>query len=274
MIDAKNNRLKDGSWNKIKSYWNYIWDDIYAAQVWRWLIDWARPVSGYWEITTTWVVTNQIIHPIAIWTWISVPAETWVQMTLVSSSAQDDKDWWTWIQSMEIHYLDVNLESQIEIIELEWATPVTTDATDMRFIQCMHLKTFWTWKAAAWNISAKNWATTYSYVEAWARRCSSSARRVPKGKRLLIKALYWGSSSWTAAASVTVRLVATAIEDVDLTEDAITFPHAAVSAQDGSISLVLDMPLSFPEWVIIAMECTWYKWATINGGYVWYFENA
>jgi len=270
----ENNGLYNEEWRWVKTYADYIWDDIYAAQVWRWLIIWATPVSWYWELITSWSVNNHLIWPLNWTPNLAVPPSPWVQMTIVSTSSDDDKDNWTWIRSMEIHYLDWNLDSQSETIELEWTVSVTTIATDIRFIQCMHISTYWDDKNAIWNITASNWWTIYSYIKAWDRRCASSARRVPRGKRFVLKALYWWSASWTAAASITIRLVTTFIEWHDYSEAALTIPQAAISAQDWSESLMLDMPISFPEWVIVAMEASWDKWAIINGGYIWYFENV
>jgi len=273
MIDAKNNRLKDGVWNKIKSHWDYISDDIYASEVSRWNVSWAQPFAAYWElITSTWRA-NHLVWPKDNSPALAVPDEAWVQMTLASNNAADDKDAWTWIRSLHIHYLDWDLNVQTELIDLEGLTTVTTTATDIRFIQCMHIATVWSARQAVWNISATNAWTTYSYVLAWSRRCSSSARRVPAWKRLMIKSLYAGATSGTAAARVTVRLVTTNILDYDYTEDALTIPQAAISFQDGSEALVLDQPFPVPAWVVVAFETTCDKAASITAWFVWYIED-
>jgi len=268
--------LDNGNWETIRARWNvsgYIWDDAYAADVSRWKVAWARPFSAYWELIASAWRTNHLIWPLDESPDLVVPDAAGVQMSIVSDDAADDKDAWTWIRSLHIHYLDVNLDSQVEEIEMEWLTPVTTIATDMRFIQCIHIWEFWSAKSAVWNISATNAGTTYSYILAWSRRCSSSARRVPAWKRLMIKSIYAGATSGTAAARVTMRLVMTYIEWHDYTEEAITIPQAAISFQDWSEALVLDQPFPVPEWVVVAFEATSDKGASMTAWFVWYLED-
>jgi len=269
--------LDNGNWETIRARWNingYTWDDAYAADVSRWKVPWAEPFSAYWElITSTWR-TNHLVWPLDNTPNLSVPDVAGVQMTLVSDDAEDDKDAGDWIRSLHIHYLDWDLNAQVEELELEWVTPVTTIATDIRFIQCMHIWEFWSAKSAVWNISATNTWTTYSYILVWSRRCSSSARRVPAWKRLMIKSMYAGATSGTAAARVTVRLVTTWIAHHDYTEDALTIPQAAISFQDWSEALVLDQPFPVPAWVVIAFETTCDKAASITAWYIWYLEDV
>jgi len=273
MIDAKSNRVKDSLWNEVKSHLGYLWDDLYAAEIARWNVTWAKPISAYWELEASSGVTNHLVYPVVGVPNLAVPPSPWVQMTLVSDNAADDKDAWTWIRSVEIHYLDWDLNEQAETVELEGLTSITTIATDIRFIQCMHIATVWSWKKAAWNISATHSAIIYSYILEWKNRCESSARRVPAWKRLMIKSIYAGAASGTAGARATVRLFTTVLESHDFTEEAIMFPQAWISFQDTSTTLVLDQPIPIPAWAVVWFQVTTDKWAIVNAWFVWYLEN-
>lgn len=88
-------------------------------------------------------------------------------------------------------------------------TPVDTSASDIRFVQCVHAEELGSGKAAAGNITLSHSGTNYAVIATGKRRCESSFRRVPAGKRLMIKSMYAGSSSGSAAASSIVRFVMT-----------------------------------------------------------------
>src|SRR5512139_3268256 len=124
----------------------------YATAVARGDVLNAEPFGGYGELTTAGAVNNQIIWPDGVYT---IPPAAGVQMSLVSTSASDGVAG-TGIRSLDIHYLDNTLTPQIETVVLNGLTPVLTVATNIRFIQCMHMITFGTGKAAAGVITATN----------------------------------------------------------------------------------------------------------------------
>jgi len=229
--------------------------------------------NSYGELDTGGAVTNHIVWPLAGNPDLRVPASPGVQMSIVSTSTADDIAG-TGIRTLHMHYLDASLNAQDEEIELDGTNPVTSIATDVRFIQCMHIGEFGTGKEAAGNISASNGGVTYSYLKAGNRRCLSSAKRVPAGKILMIAQMYAGSASGAADAIATVKLVLTAIGLHDYTEDEITIPQAGISVQDGSESLNLKPPLAVPEGLVVAFETTTDKAALVTAGFLGYLIDA
>lgn len=229
----------------------------------------AQPYGSYGQYTATGAITDQIIWPDGVY---SVPPATGVQMTLVSTSTGDAAGQ-TGIQSVHIHYLDNLLYERTETLALNGTTPVTTVATNIRFIQCMHMATYGSNKKAVGIISATNGGNTYSQIAAGSKRCASSVRMVPKGKRLFVNALSAGASSGTAAASVLVKFVATYLEGHDYTADSVFLPYSSTALQDSAESIVLPVPVSFTEGIAVGMMCTTDKAATIVGSWFGWLET-
>lgn len=223
----------------------------------------AQPYSSYGELVTIGAVTNQIIWPAGTYL---LPPPAGVQMSLVSTSANDTAAG-TGIRSVDIHYLDNLLAEQTETVVLNGLTPVLTVATNIRFIQCLHMATFGSGKVAAGLITASNGGTTYAQITAGSVRCSSSVRMVPAGKRLYVNGLVGGSSSGTAAASAIIRLCATAFDGHDYAVDSVFIPLAAATAQDTSISLSLNTPMSFEAGTAVGLQVTVDKAATVVGAW-------
>lgn len=259
--------------NPVLYYNGYANDDIYAAQVARGNVTGANSVNSFGELKITGSVTDHVIHPSIIGNTINVPPEAGLQLSFQSTSSNDTSGG-TGINSIHIHYLDGNLDQQEEILTLNGTTGVNTVATDIRFVQCIHIQTVGSNGSAAGDITGTNGGLIYTAIVQGKRRCSSSARRVPNGKRLMVKNLYAGSASATADTRTTIRFVTTYIEGHDFTEDGILFPQAGISLQNSSEALVLDKPFMIPSGVIVALETTANKAATINGGFIGYFENA
>jgi len=183
----------------------------------------------------------------------SIPADTGVQMTISSTSA-DDAAGGTGIQAVHVHYLDGNLDEKSEVVPLNGLTGVTTTATDIRFIQCMHIDEVGTGLKAAGVISAVNSAVTYAQIAAGKVRCSSSARMVPRGKRLLVYGAFAGAKSATADGGFILRLASTEIEGHKFTSPRfILFPHLAIPIQDSSIGGRFDIPFPVSEGQVVAI---------------------
>jgi len=250
--------------------------DRYENHVARGIIEGARIVNAFGEIDALAGTTNHIIWPLQADPTLNIPSPAGEQIEFVSTSAQDAAGG-TGITTVQMHYLDGNLDPANEEIPLNGLTPVRSQATDVRFIQCLHMDGYGGTRTAEGNISAYeigDATNIYSYIAAGSKRCSSSARRVPRGKILFVKALWGGVSSGTAAARGTIRLVTTYLEGHDYTEDGITMPQAGISLQDASVTLTLDQPLPVPPGVVVAMETTVDKDATVNGGWAGWWENA
>lgn len=222
--------------------------------------------SSYGELETSGGVTNHLIWPNG--PDLNVPDQTTgVQMTFESTSANDDKDAGTGARGIEIHYLDVNLNQREELILLEGITPVLTTATDIRFINEMHIQTYGSLKQTAGVVTAKNAGITFGHIAANKIRNSSSARMVPKDYHLRISAMYGGSVSGTSAAKAIVRFFATVLEGHDHTEAGLMIPYAAVGSQDTSLSINSIPTFPFGEGLIVGFQCDTDKAAIITAGF-------
>jgi len=205
----------------------------------------------------------------------AIPAATGVQMTLASTDANDTAAG-TGIQSVHIHYLDANLDERDEIVTLNGVTGVPTVATDIRFIQCMHINTVGTGLKAAGIISATNGGVTYSQIALGKNRCSSSARMVPRKKRLLIYGAFAGAKSATSAGGFIIRLASTEIEGHSfVSPQFVLFPSLGIPVQDGSIPGIFAVPFPVSAGNVVAItESAPDKAGTVAASWFGVLENA
>lgn len=234
----------------------------------------AVPFSAYGERIATGAETSRVVWPNG--TFI-IPSSSGIQIAISSDSANDAAAG-TGMRSVHIHYLQaVTLEEKTEVVTLNGVTPVNTVATDIRFIQCMHMVEYGTGKVAAGNISAKDTGgtNTYSYISAGTKRCSSSARMVPGGKVGYVMGAVGGSISSTADAGVILRMGTSYFEGHDYTDDAVLIDNVAIPIQNSSIAYRFPMPLGpIPEGTIIGILGQTDKAATIGASWFGWYENA
>lgn len=202
-----------------------------------------------------------------------LPAAAGVQMSVVSTSANDTAAG-TGIRTVDIHYLDANLAEQMETVTMNGTTPVLTVATNIRFIQCMHMVTYGTGKSAAGTITASNGGQSYSEIAAGKVRCSSSVRMVPAGKRLLVDVVYGGSVSVTADASVIMEIVTSNFGGHDYAADSIFFPTGAAAFQATSGGTTIPCPIPFEAGSAFGLYYESDKAATIVGFWSGRLENV
>lgn len=245
----------------------------FLTAVGRGEIDWASPFSGYGQYVSTGPVTNHVIWPDGTFT---LPPAGGLQMSIVSTSANDDgSPLGTGVQTIDIHYVDANLIPQTENVIMNGITPVLTIATNIRFIQCVHIRTAGTLKSAAGVITITNSAVIYSQIDAGSRRCSSTARMVPAGKRLFVSGATGGSISGTAAAGAIVKISASYFDGHDLTSQGVFMPFGSISMQDMSVAYTFPIPAGpFPAGTVVLMEVTVDKAAIITGNWYGWLENA
>lgn len=269
---TENNRLKVAT-NEIGSQdsaIHYPVYDTFPVQVARGLVSGAQPIGSYGERTTAGAETNRIIWPNGVFT---LPDAAGVQMSIVSTSANDAAAG-TGIQTIEIHYLDEDLIEKTEIVTLNGLTPVLTTATNIRFINCMHIQTYGANAYAAGDITASNGGTTYSQISTNETRCTSSARMIPAGKRAFLAGASAGSVSGTAATSAVVRIVATELDNHQYIDPLIFIPFGSVGIQDTSESFNFPVPLPFSAGSVIAMSATVDKAATVTGSWFGWLEDV
>lgn len=180
------------------------------------------------------------------------PPSTGIQMEIVSSDAADTLTTGANIWQIELHYLDAAGDEQVEIVDLGGLTPVNTDATDIRFVQCLHIWNHGGNPVSAGNISLRSvgGATTYSYIPAGQTRCASSARMVPRGKIAYVTGAIGASASGAAKRAI-LRIHSNAIDGDVVNGGDIFFPQGTSITQDNSTASPFDPPLPFPEFSII-----------------------
>lgn len=240
-----------------------------AVNISRGRVSGSTPFYGYGEKTTA-GADSGVLWPNGAFVF---PAAAGVQMSIVSTSANDTAAG-TGIQTLDIHYLDANLAEQVETVTMNGTTPVLTVATNIRFIQCMHMATFGSGAAAAGNISATNGGNTHSYVAAGDVRCTSSVRMVPTGKRLIVHDVFAGSSSGTAGASVIIRAATPTFAGHDFTTSSVFIPMASAAYQDNSSGLSFTCPLVFTAGQSFGLIFETDKAATVVGSWFGWLENA
>lgn len=235
----------------------------------RGLVTGAEPFGSFGKRTAIGAVTLQILWPDGT---MVLPASTGVQLSVVSTSASDTAAG-TGIRTVDIHYLDANLAPQTETVTLNGTTPVLTVATNIRFVQCMHMITYGTGKVAAGTISATDGANVVSQIAIGEIRCTSSTRMVPAGKKLFVKSLYASTIS-PGSSETTVAFGATQFEGHDYSADSIFMPFAQTGFQDTGLTLQLDVPLVFTEGTAVGLLYTQTSTATVTGGWFGWLENA
>lgn len=241
----------------------------YPVNVSRGVITGAQPFYGYGRKTTS-GADSGVLWPNGAFVF---PSSAGVQISIVSTSANDTAAG-TGIRTLEVHYLDANLAEKFETITMNGTTPVLTVATNIRFIQCMHMVTFGSGLSAAGNISASNAGNTHSYIAAGDTRCTSSVRMVPAGKRLIIHDVYAGSVSGAAAAVTTVNAATPSFEGHDYTTSNLFMPLASAAFQDNSSGISIECPLIFTEGQSFGFTFTTDKVATVVGQWFGWIEKA
>ena len=232
----------------------------------------AKPMGSFGERAALAGESNRVIWPNGVF---SLPAATGVQMTIVSTSANDDVDAGTGIRTIEMHYLDANLAERHEVIELQGLTSVLTDAIDIRFIQCMHVQTYGAVPAtAAGNITAKNAGITYSQISAGDLRCTSSARMVPADRYLFVAGAIGSAVSGTAAAKAQIRIAATELDEHQYLDPFILIPFGTIGVQDLSEAYTFPVPLRFSPGTVVAMTVTTDKDANVSGSWFGWLEEV
>lgn len=238
----------------------------------------AQPVAVTGTITVTGAVTDVMIWPGSTVKDPSVAPVGGVQMTLVSTSAQDGPAG-TGIRTLRFNYLDADLNPQSEIVTLNGLTPVVTVATNVRWVGDLTGLTFGSDKHAAGDITVTNGGTRYKLLEFGARATRSTAFRVPAGKRLIIHSLFAGACSGTAAAKVQASLVASVIGNLDGTVDrfedvGMLFRQGTIELQDNTTTLADGALAALPPGSILGFRTTTDKGATISAGFYGWLEDV
>jgi len=243
-----------------------------GVQIARGNVSGAKPFGSFGELTTVSADVNRIIWPNGVF---KIPNQAGITVDIVSSDI-NDADGGTGVNSIEVHYLDVNLEEQAVIILLDGTTPIVSAIAGVRFINCMHIQTTGTpGQGAVGNIKAYVGAQTYSEIAAGDVRCASSARMVPANKRAMVAGIVGSAISGTAAARALVQVVATELDNHQYIDQELFIPFGSIGLQDSSEGFILPVPLTFKAGTIIAMLLkNTDKAATITADWFGWLEDA
>ena len=243
-----------------------------GIQIARGQLSGAKPEGSFGELTTTGADANKIVWPGGAF---KIPNQAGINIDIVSSSVNDTSAG-SGVRTIEVHYLDINLEEQAVIIPLTGTTPIVNAITGVRFINCMHIQTVGTpGQGATGDIKAYIGAQNYSFIKTGDVRCSSSARMVPKGKRTMVAGLVGSAISGTAAARSLIQIVATELDQHQYIDQELFMPFGSIGLQDSSEGFNLPVPLPFKEGTIIALLLkTTDKAALITGDWFGWIEDA
>lgn len=230
----------------------------------------AYPFGGYGERVAAAGETNRVIWPNGIF---SLPDAAGVQMSIVSTSVNDDIAG-THTRKLEMHYIDSNGDEQHELIEMDGQTDVLTVATDIRFINCLHIHEVGDNSFTDGTITASNGGITYAEISANNVRCTSSMRMIPTGKVCFVAGAVGGSVSGTSAAKVIIKIVASELDAHQYIDPLILIPYGGVAVQDVSEAYNFPVPLKFSAGSIVGLILTTDKVATVTGSWFGWLEDA
>jgi hypothetical protein len=261
--------------------WNErIWRMMLGEQVEiaRGRMEGAQTVAVTGTLTTAGAVTEIMVFPGSTVKDPSVAPVGGVQMTLVSTSAQDSAAG-TGIRTLRFNYLDADLNPRSEIVALNGTTPVLTVATNVRWVGDLTGLTFGSHKHAVGDITVTNSGTRYKLLDLEARATRSTAFRVPAGKRLIIHSMFAGSASGSAAAKAQISLVASVIGNLDGTVDrfedvGLLFRQGTMELQDNTTTLADGALAALPAGSILGFRVTTDKAATISAGFYGWIEDV
>jgi hypothetical protein len=181
----------------------------------------------------------------------------------VSSSASDTGE-------IVIRYLDGNLISRNERLQLDGTTPVLTQATDIRAVNNVY---YVDGAGVIGNVVATNGGVTYFRLNIGDIQFNTSMQRVPAGKRLMINGLYGGSVSGSSDSRTTLKLETSFINGDSFANTGLLHPVAAIALQDSSSTLGGFGPFPIPagEWVGFTASCD--KSADVVAGLFGWIED-
>lgn len=228
------------------------------------------PFGGYGERVASAGETNRVIWPNGVFV---LPPSAGIQMSIVSTSVNDDLAG-THARKLEMHYIDSNGDDQHEVIEMDGTTPVLTAATDIRFINCLHIHDVGDNSETAGTITASDGGITYAEISQGDVRCTSSMRMIPTGKVCYVAGAVGGSVSGTSAAKVIIKVVASELDSHQYIDPLILIPYGGVAVQDVSEAYNFPVPLKFSAGSIVGLILTTDKAATVTGSWFGWIEDA
>lgn len=246
----------------------YLKTGTYEHEISRGNVRGAYPMASYGKVVLGGATNAALIRDQDGVT-LAVPQS--VQLTVVSTSANDAAAG-TGARTVVIEYLNGSLDLSMEVLTLNGTTPVTTVATDVRWVNSVYVSTAGTSGAAAGQISITHNSVVYARIIVGDRCTHNSFKRVPRGKMLYISSIYAGSASGSADTTALVELVSTQIDGLDQQETGLYYKQAGISLQDSAQSITFNMPFPITSGHIVGYIATVDKGATITAGFTGWVE--
>lgn len=193
---------------------------------------------------------------------LPIPPDAGEQMQVVSTSASDTAAG-TGAQIVDLHYIDAAGAPKEETITMNGVTPVLTVATNIRFVQEMHVTAAGTNLLAVGTITISKAATPaqiYTQIQPQTNQSLTTARMVPAGKTLIIDSFNVSGGAAAGGKSADIRLRITAHHGV-LMPGLFQFKDNYLAFNSGTSRRYDDNPLLAPSLAIV--KCTAY--ATAGG---------
>lgn len=183
----------------------------------------------------------------------------------ILSTNAGDSEAGTGIRTLAVIYIADDWTEKTEIVTMNGLTPVLMQ-NQVRFINCMFGITYGSLKYSAGNITARKTGTVinYNYIAINKKRCASSARMVPEGKRFLITAAIGSSVSATADTTTSIELVTSDFGGYEFLNPLILVPIASLGYENSAFGIVFPSPFMIKPRNIIAAEFITNKAATIT----------
>lgn len=241
----------------------------------RGLIPGCKTLTAFGERTTAGAETN-----FPIWNDgnFVLPPPAGVQLSIVSTSANDTNITGSGAWTLKINYLDAQLAEKIEIVALNGLTPVTTVATNIRFVQRMNIESgaiVATGLTAAGTITVTyNAGTVASKIDAGRTSNNSAFKMVPAGYTLRIGGLVVGSASSTADTVSVIRPRANYMGGKIYESPLIFFTQSEYAMSNSSVSVDMPPQELYPAGTVVGAVHSTDKAATITCSWFGYLEPA
>jgi len=193
---------------------------------------------------------------------LPIPPDAGEQMQVVSTSASDTAAG-TGARIVMLHYIDAAGDPKEENITLNGVTPVLTVATNIRFVQELHVISAGTNDLTVGTITISKAATpaqVYTQIQPATNQALNTARMVPAGKTLLIDSFNVSGGAAAGGKSADIRLRITA-DHGTLLPRLFQFKDNFLAFNSGTSRRYDDNPLLAPSLAIV--KCTAY--ATSGG---------
>ena len=241
-----------------QSWHERLWRSNNLADIARGEVYGSRPFAAFGERVTSGATAYAVLRGQSAPDVLTVPAA--VAMTFVSTGADTRR--------MRLVYLDGDLAERSEIVTLTGTTPVSTTATDIRFVNGLYSLD----GPLAQTVTVTAGGVTHAGIASGATIFTQALYRVPAGKRLMLNALYAGAFSGSAAAKVVVRAEVSFFDGDSFAAQGILHPVGGVGLQDDAVTLPFG-PFPVPAGEIVALTFKCDKAADVVGGFFGWLEN-